>query len=68
MQEFIHTTPQLSECASQLLQYVQDDMNNLIYNDLPQEITIVRQLIEAVANHGEQLPSDWKIGNLIVCY
>ena len=58
MQEFIHTTPQLSDCASQMLQYVQDDMNNVIYNDSPQEITLVRQLIEAAANHGEQLPSD----------
>jgi len=58
MQEFIHTTPQLSDCASQLLQYVQDVINNVIFNNSPQQITIVHQLIEAVVNHGEHLPSD----------
>ena len=58
LQEFVHTTPFLSDYSSQLLPHVQDDMNNVIFNDSPQRMNVVHKLIEDLATHGEHLPSD----------
>jgi hypothetical protein len=58
VKEFVHTTPYLSECARSLLAHVEDDMNNVIFNDSPQEIPIVRQIFEFAAENREPLPSD----------
>ena len=48
--------PQLSEQASEVLGYVQDDNTNVIYNDCPAEW--IRQVIEYAVSDGEPLLSD----------
>ena len=57
LREFVHFTPHLSDQASALLSHVVDDNNNVIYDDKPASISIVRQMIEDAGNHGEQWPS-----------
>jgi hypothetical protein len=57
LREFVHFTPHLSDQASALLSHVVDDNNNVIYDDKPASISIVRQMIQDAGNHGEQWPS-----------
>ena len=47
VKEFVHTTPFLSECARSLLANVEDDMKKLVFNDSPQEIAIVCQILSS---------------------
>jgi hypothetical protein len=56
MKEFIHTIPNLSSHASQVLDFVTND-EDVVYNDHPTEIAWVRQIIESAAE-SEVLPSD----------
>jgi hypothetical protein len=58
IKEFVHTVPQLSERASEVLGYVKDDNANVIYNDCPAEITRIRQVIEYAVSEEEPLFSD----------
>jgi len=56
MKEFIHTVPNLSSHASQVLDFVSNDQD-VGYNDHPTEMARVRQIIESAAE-SEVLPSD----------
>jgi hypothetical protein len=58
IKEFVHTVPQLSERASEVLGYAEDDNTNIIYNDCPAEITRICQVVEYAASDGEPLLSD----------
>jgi len=58
IKEFVHTVPQLSRRASEVLGYVEDDNLNVIYNDCPAEIPRIRQVVEYAASEGEPLLSD----------
>ena len=58
IKEFVHTVPQLSERASAVLGYIEDNNANVIYNDCPVEITRIRQAIEYAVSEGEPLLSD----------
>ena len=58
IKEFIHMTPYLSECACCLLAHMDDDMNNVIFNDSPVEIVAVCQRFEFAAENEEPLALD----------
>ena len=56
MKEFIHTIPNFLSHASQVLAFVTNDQD-VVFNDCPAEIALVRQIIESAAD-SEVLPSD----------
>ena len=58
IKEFIHMPPYLSECNCSLLAHMDDDMNNVVFNDSPVEIVAVHQLFEFAAENEEPLASD----------
>ena len=58
IEKFVHSTPYLSECARSLLAHVEDDMNNVVFNDSLQEVSTVHQIFEFVADNEEPLASD----------
>jgi hypothetical protein len=58
LQEFVHMTAHLSDYSSRLLPHVVDDMNNVLFNDSPDSMNVVCQLIQDAATHGERMPSE----------
>lgn len=58
LREFIHFTPHLSNLANDLLSYIVNDDANIIYNDNPDSINVVRQMIENTGERGEPFPSN----------
>ena len=57
-EEFVYTTPCISDKESSFLDYVVDNFNKVIFNYCPEEIERVWQVLSLEVSEGEKLPSD----------